>query len=187
MTLLYLGLAIWWITHFLKRVAPGLRTALDTKMGAGPAKGIISVLILGSIVLMVLGYRAAPIEVIYDTPSWAGHLNNLAMIIAIALLGMGSSKGCARTWLRHPMLTGVVVWAGAHLLVNGDLASVLLFGGMAVWAIISILLISTQEGKWDRPQAGPAKGDIKWLVISAVVFSVISGLHIWIGPSPFGA
>jgi len=84
------------------------------------------------------------------------------------------------------MLAGVIVWSGAHLMVNGDVASIVLFAGMAIWAVAEMLLINMQEGKWQRPEAGPASGDIKWLVISAIVFAVITGLHIWIGPSPFG-
>ena len=186
MNLLIAGLVLWSIAHFFKRLAPQMRKGMNTKLGEGPSKGIMSLLILGSIVLMVIGFRAAPVDITYDTPSWGKHANNALMLVSVALLGMGSSKGRARTWLRHPMLVGVIVWSGAHLLVNGDVASVVLFGGMAIWAVAEILLINAQEGKWQRPEAGPAKGDIKWLVISAVVFSVIAGLHIWIGPNPFG-
>ena len=187
MALLYTGLAIWWLAHFVKRLSPALRTTMDTKLGSGPAKGIIALLILLSVVLMVMGYRTAPVDVVYDTPNWGKHVNNLLMLVAIALLGMGSSKGRARTWLRHPMLTGALIWALAHLLVNGDMASIVLFGGVGAWALISMMLINMAEGKWQRPLAGPAFGDARWLMISVVVFAVISGFHIWIGPSPFGA
>ena len=185
MNLLISGLVLWSIAHMFKRLAPEMRAAMDAKMGNG-ARGVMSLLILGSIVLMVLGYKAAPYQPVYDLPRWTHHLNNLLMIVAVALLGMGSSKGRARTWMRHPMLAGIIVWAIAHLLVNGDVASIVLFGGMAVWAVVSMVLINIQEGKWQKPEAGPASGDVKWLVISAVVFAVIAGLHIWIGPNPFG-
>jgi len=186
MNLMIAGLALWSIAHFFKRLAPDMRKGMDAKMGAGPARGVMSLLILGSIVLMVIGYRAAPVQIVYAGPDWLRYLNNLLMIEAVLLMGMGSSKGRARTWLRHPMLVGIIVWAGAHLLVNGDVASIVLFGSMAVWAVASILLINKQEGAWVKPEAGPASGDIKWLIISAVVFTVIAGLHIWLGPNPFG-
>jgi len=185
MNTLIAGLALWSIAHFFKRLAPKIRAGMTAKMGNG-AKGVMALAILASIVLMVIGYGAAPVEFVYDLPSWARHVNNTLMLVSVALLGMGSSKGRARTWLRHPMLTGVIVWSGAHLLVNGDVASIVLFGGLALWAAAEMLLINMQEGKWKKPKAGPASGDIKWLVISAVVFAVISGIHIWIGPSPFG-
>ena len=185
MNTLIAGLMLWSIAHFFKRLAPNLRASMTAKMGNG-SKGVMALLILASIVLMVIGYRAAPVEFIYWLPSWATHVNNTLMLVSVALLGMGSSKGRARTWLRHPMLTGVIVWAIAHLLVNGDVASIVLFGGLAVWAVISMVLINVQDGKWQKPEAGPASGDVKWLIISAVVFAVIAGIHIWIGPSPFG-
>ncbi len=186
MNLLIAGLVLWAIAHFFKRLAPEMRASMDAKLGAGLSRGIMSLLILVSLALMVVGYRAAPVEFVFDSPGWMKHLNNTLMLVSVALLGMGSSKGRARTWMRHPMLAGVIVWSGAHLLVNGDVASIVLFAGMAIWAVAEMLLINMQEGKWQRPEAGPVSGDIKWLVISAVVFAVITGLHIWIGPSPFG-
>jgi len=185
MNTLIAGLALWTIAHFFKRLAPNMRAGMTAKMGNG-AKGVVALALLGAIVLMVSGYRAAPVETLYDLPSWALRVNNTLMLVAVALLGMGSSKGRARTWLRHPMLTGVLVWAAAHLLVNGDVASIVLFGGLALWAAAEMLVINIQEGPWQKPEAGPASGDVKWLVISAVVFVVIAGLHIWIGPNPFG-
>jgi len=187
MILLYTGMAIWWLGHFVKRLAPGLRAGMDAKLGTGPAKGIFGVVLIISVVLMVMGFRAAPVDIVYDPPVWGKYLNNLLMLVAIAMLGMGSAKGPAGTWLRHPMLWGAVVWSVAHLLANGDMASLVLFGGIGIWALISMVLINMAEGKWDKPVAGPASADIKWLVISVVVFAVISGVHIWIGPSPFGA
>lgn len=185
MNLLITGLVLWIVAHFFKRLAPQMRAAMAAKMGNG-AKGVMALLILVSVVLMVLGYRAAPIEFVYALPSWATHVNNTLMLGSVLLLGMGHSKGRARTWLRHPMLWSVVIWSGAHLLVNGDVASIVLFGGLALWALASMLLINVQDGKWQRPAPGPAAGDVKLLIITAVVFAVISGLHIWIGPSPFG-
>jgi uncharacterized membrane protein len=84
------------------------------------------------------------------------------------------------------MLTGVVVWSGGHLLANGDMRSVVLFGGLGIWAVLNILVINMREGAWDRPEAGPIKADIKTVVISLVIFAVIAVIHHFIGPSPFG-
>ena len=186
MNLLIAGLALWTVAHFFKRLAPEMRAGMDAKLGKGPAKGVMGIILVGAVVMMVKGYGAAPVNIVYAGPDWLRHLNNLLMIEAVLLMGMGKSKGRARTWLRHPMLWGIVLWAGAHLLVNGDVASIVLFGGMAIWALANMVLINAQDGAWDKPEAGPAAGDIKLLIISVVVFSVIAGLHIWIGPSPFG-
>ncbi len=185
MTILILGLALWVLAHFFKRLSPGGRSGLAERFGDGPAKGIVAALIALSLVLMIWGYRTGEWTEVYAPPSWGVHLNNLLMFAAIALFGMGSSKGRARAWLRHPMLTGVVVWAVAHLLVNGDAQSVVLFGGLAVWAVAEMLVINATAGPWVRPEPGPAKGDIRLIVIALVLYGVIAAIHTWLGYWPF--
>ncbi len=186
MNLLIAGLALWVIAHFFKRLAPALRAGMDAKLGVMGGKAVMGLVLLAATVMMVNGFKAAPSDPVFDPPVWGKYLNSLLMIEAIALMGLGKSKGRARTWVRHPMLWGVVVWAVAHLLVNGDIASVVLFGGLGLWALVSMPLINMREGAWIKPAAGPVSADIRWLVISAVVFIVIVGLHTWIGPAPFG-
>jgi uncharacterized membrane protein len=185
MTLLVLGLILWTLVHVFKRVAPGARAAMDRAMGAGPARGVIAALLLLATVLMVVGFRRAPFVPVYDPPSWGIHLNNLMMICAVGLLGAGHSKGIARSWMRHPMLTAVLVWAVAHLLVNGDRASVLLFGWLGLWAAVEMLLISARAPAWVRPEPGTTAGTVRWVVISLVVFAVITAVHTWLGYWPF--
>ena len=184
MTMILIGLLLWIAAHFFKRVMPAARAAMNERMGAGPARGVMSVLILLSVVLMIMGYRGHEAAQVYAPMAGMGHLNNLLMVISVILFGMSGSKGRLGTMLRHPMLLGVLVWAFAHLLVNGDMASVVLFGGMGVWAVIQIMLINAQE-TWERPAPGPASGDVKLLIISAVVFTVIVSIHMALGYNPF--
>lgn len=181
---LILGIALWWGAHLFKRVAPAARADMAAKMG-DKAKGIFAGLIVLSIVLMVIGFRGAPEIPVYETPSWTRHLNNLLMVIAVILMGVGSSKSPMRGWLRHPMLTGFLTWAVAHLLVNGDLYSVILFGTLGVWAIVEMLLINSQEPVYHRYEGGSTVGTVRLLVISAVVFAVIAAIHSWLGYWPF--
>ena len=176
---LVLGVVLWTLSHWFKRIAPGARAS----MGNG-GRGLVAVASLGAIVLMVIGYRAADPTPLWYV-SWGIHLNNLAMIVAIVLMGVGQSKSRLRGMIRHPMLTGAVIWALSHLLVNGDTPSLILFGGMAVWALGSILLINRAETDYQPFTGGTAKGDLRLFVISAVVFVVITLIHGWIGPSPF--
>lgn len=180
MTFLILGLALWMLAHLFKRLAPGAREKLGD---AG--KGIVAFGILAAVVLMVIGYRRADTEFLYVLPDWTRHLNNLLMYFAVVLFGMGSSKGRMRSWMRHPMLTGVIVWAVAHLLVNGDTASLVLFGGLAIWAVVEILVINAKADPWQRPEPGPAAGDIRLLIIAAVLYAVIAAIHAWLGYWPF--
>ena len=185
MTLLVLGILLWSGAHLFPRAAPEAWAGVTASLGAGPSRGVIAAVIGLGLVLMVIGYRGSPFTALYDPPAWTIHLNNLMMLAAVALLGMGRSKGRARAWLRHPMLTGVIVWAAAHLLVNGDLASLVLFGGLAIWAVASILLINATAGPWQRPEPGPPSGDIRLAVIAVVLYLVIAGIHTWLGYWPF--
>jgi uncharacterized membrane protein len=184
-TLLVIGLLVWTLAHVLKRVAPGLRQGLAASLGDGPARGAMALLIAAGLVLIVVGYRRAPVDPVYDPPVWAIHLNNLLMVAAVLLLGLGHSKSRARGWLRHPMLTAVVIWAVAHLLVNGDRASLLLFGWLGLWAIGDMLLINAREPAPARPAPGTVAGDVRLVVIAAVVFAVITTVHALLGYWPF--
>jgi len=181
MTLLIIGIVLWVLSHTLKRIAPGLRANLGEERG----KGLVAIMALAGIVLMVVGYRG-----MYNIPVYAplpgmGHLNNLLMLISLFFFAMSGMKpGVTNTIVRHNMLTGLLIWALAHLLVNGDLASIVLFGAMAVYALASMLLIS-RAVPWDRPARGPIMNDVKGVVGAVVVYAVISGIHIWLGYNPF--
>ena len=180
MILLILGLILWIGAHSFKRLAPGARARMGTK-GRGP----IALTILASVALMVLGYRATEFTSIYTPIPGIGHLNNLLMLIAVFFFGIGSAKGVLADKIRHPMLTGMVIFACAHLLVNGDLASILLFGGLGLWAVIQMLLINSGDGAWERPAPGTLKGDIKNAIITLVIYAVVTGIHVWLGHNPF--
>lgn len=185
MTLLIIGLLLWSGVHFLKRLAPAARASMQDKMGDG-SKGVIAVLLVISIVLMVIGYKNADTAVYWGRSSAMTGINNLLMILAVALMGVNSSKSRFRGKLRHGMLSGVVVWATAHLLVNGDFASIVLFGGMALWAIAEMVVLNRTTEPELPFEDGTAAGDIKLLVITLVLYAVISGVHTWLGYLPFG-
>ena len=184
MALLVIGLALWIGAHLFKRLAPGARAELGARLGAGPARGLFAVAIGLSLVLIVLGFRAAPYVAVYTPPAWTVHLNNPLMLIAVFLFGAANAPSRVKTVLRNPMLTGVLVWAIAHLLVNGDLAGLLLFGTMGLWAAASMVLIDTAAPR--APVAPvPARADLRLALISLVVFAVIAGIHVWLGRWPF--
>lgn len=180
MTLLVLGLALWILAHFFKRIAPGARASLGDR-----GKGLIALALLVSVVLMVFGYRAADFVPVYTPVEGIGHLNNLLMVIAVFLTGVGGTRGVLVDKIRHPMLWGGVVFAIAHLLVNGDLASVVLFGGIGLWAMVQMVLINRGDGEWVRPESRGPQGDAMNLVATVVIVAVIAGIHIWLGHNPF--
>lgn len=177
---LIVGLLLWSGLHLMKRLAPKLRR------GLGPSgKGLVAAGSLIGLVLMVIGYRMAEPRFLWAAPAWAFHLNNLLMLIAVLLLGLSHSKSRLRAKLRHPMLLAALVWAAAHLLVNGDLPSLILFGGLGLWALVQMLLINRAEPRYVPPANLTAKGDAIWLVASLVAFGAIGYLHGLVGPSPF--
>ncbi len=182
---LLIGLALWCGFHLLKRLAPGAYAGIEAKAGAKGARGVIAAGIAAGLLLIVIGYRSSPFIGIYAPPAWTVHLNNLMMLLAVGLFGASHSTGRIGTMFRHPQLLAVSLWAVAHLLVNGDLASILLFGVMLIWAVYSMRLINAQDGPWARRAPGPVKKDIILVVITLVVFGVIAMIHTLLGYSPF--
>jgi len=177
---LVVGLALWSGAHLFKRLAPRARRGMGDA-----AKAMVAAASILAVVLMVIGYRMADPAFLWAAPSWGVHLNNLVMLVAVALLGLGRSKSRLNRALRHPMLTGVILWAAAHLLVNGDVPSLVLFGGLGLWAIAEIVAINRAQPKWTPPPKGNARGDLVFAGITVVAFVVIVGLHMLLGPTPF--
>ena len=159
MTLLILGLLLWWGAHLLKRLAPDLRARLGDR-----GKGLVAGALLVSVVLMVLGYRSA------EGPVWWGRspmltgINNLLVLAAFYLFAASGMKTRVTRLTRHPQLIGFSLWAVAHLLVNGDLPSVILFGGLLVWALVEIALINRAVPAWTPPPPAPAAKEVRAVI-----------------------
>jgi uncharacterized membrane protein len=184
MTLLVLGLGLWCAAHLFKRLAPGPRAAL------GPAgKGVMALVLVASVALMVIGYRGADGAVYWGrNPALVG-VNNLLMVLAFYIYAVGGPKG-ARIWigtkLRHPQLTGFAIWAVAHLLVNGDVPSIILFGGLLIWAIVEMLVINAQDGAWTPPPRAPRRKELTYIIVTLVVVALVMAVHNWLGVQPWG-
>ena len=182
MYLLIAGVLIWAYSHLMKRFTPGLRAG----MGDNGGKIVVTILSFLAIWLMVKGYRSADVVVLWTPPASMVHVNNLLMLLAVYLLNLGFSRGVMRTKLRHPMLMSVKTWAVAHLLVNGDLASVILFGGILVWAVVDMVMINRMQRDWVPPAPGPVVNDLIYAGVALGVFAGIVFVHNWLGYWPFG-
>ncbi|GGL52653.1 NnrU family protein [Wenxinia marina] len=178
---LILGLLLWSLPHMFKRLAPEARARLGDR-----ARGGVALVLVLSIVLMVIGYRTA------DGPVWWGRspattgINNLLVLIAVYLFAASGLKTRITRSLRHPQLTAVSLWAVAHLLVNGDLPSFVLFGGLLVWALAEMALINRAEPAWTPPPPAPRAKEIRAIVGTVIVYAVIAGIHTLLGYNPFG-
>ncbi len=182
MYLLILGLIIWSGSHLFKRLAPAARS----QMSEQGAKGLVALASLGGIALMVIGYRGWGSPQVWSPPEVMTSLNNLFMLLAVYLLVAGSTKSAIARKIRHPMLGGVKVWAFAHLLVNGDLASIVLFGGLLLWSVASMLLINRDEPEWQRPGPSGVANEARTVILTGVIVGVIGYVHNWLGYWPFG-
>ena len=179
MGLLIIGIVVWSVVHLYPSFFPARRSLLIERLG-GKYQGLFALTIIFSVVLIVLGWRSTLPYTVYDVPSWGRHLNMFTMFFALMLLGAGSAKGISRIkqYIRHPMLTAVMVWGLGHLLANGDIRSVILFGGMTTWAIISLFTISRIEGAWVKPtKVAGIKREGVLLVITIVAYLVLFMSH----------
>lgn len=185
MTWIIAGVLLWSLTHFIPSLARPLREALIARLGNNPYRGIFSLLILISIGLIVLGWRSTPEIYLYHLPQWSRPAGFLLMILSFILFGAANYPTAIKRVLRHPMLTGVIVWSISHLITNGTTRALILFGGLGLWAIAEILLINAREGVYTPPDAPGFKQETKGVVISAIVFIVVLFLHPYFtGVSP---
>ena len=177
MTLLVLGLLRWAVVHSFPAAIPGRRKALVASLGELPYKGLFAVLSLVALVLIVKGWQAAPLIKIYVPPFFGNWLIGGAIVVAIVLFLAPYVPSNIRRVLRHPQLAGVVLWGAAHLFVNGTVRDLLLFGGFATWALLTMLLASRRDGKWSRPPAQPIWGDVLLLALGLTVAATLFHFH----------
>lgn len=181
MTILIIGIALWYAGHFWKRALPTRHAAMGEK-----AKGVSALILLIGVVLMVVGYRATESFDLVAYPAFLKHINNLAIVFAIYFMSPGPSKGALFYRMRHPMLTGFIIWSVAHIVVNPDLASMILFGALTIWAVAEIAVINRAEPEWTPHPKGAIAKDGMFLAASVALTLVIGFVHGLIGPSPFG-
>lgn len=181
MLILILGVVLWWGGHLFKRIDPNDRRRMGT---AG--RGLITGVLVLSVILMIWGYRHATGPVWWGpNPALVG-INNLLVLIAFYLFAASGMKTRVTAHLRHPQLTGFSLWAVAHLLVNGDLPSFVLFGGLLLWALVEMVTINRSKA-WVRPTGPfPARKEAMAAVGAVIVMGVVGMIHGWIGPWPFG-
>jgi uncharacterized membrane protein len=140
MMYLVIGLALFMAMHSTRIFAEGWRGQTVQRIGPMPWKGVTSAGSLVGLVLIVSGYglaRQAPI-VLWQSPFWLSHLVSLLMVFALIFLVAAYVPGnMIKAKLGHPMVISVKIWAFSHLLVNGTLADLVLFGSFLAWAVLS--------------------------------------------------
>jgi len=181
MTILILGVALWWGAHFFKRLAPGARA----RMGE-TGKGLVAVLLIVSVALMYWGYGQAEGPVWWGRSSALVGINNLLMVLAIYFYAASGSKTWLARKVRHPQLAGFKLWAVSHLLVNGDLRSFVLFGGLLAWAVVSVIVLNRAQREWVPPAPRPVAKEFVAIGATLVVTVVVMLIHNGLGVQPWG-
>jgi uncharacterized membrane protein len=193
MLVLVVGLVIFLGVHSVSIVAPGWRTATVARIGERPWKGLYSLASAVGLALIIVGYgmaRRDPV-VLYTPPAALRHLALVVMLPVFPLLFAAYLPGRIRAAAKHPFLLAVKLWALAHLLANGMLADVLLFGAFLAWAVADRISVKRRPAAQTHevPAAPPgAANDAIALIGGLVVYVVfIFWAHRWIiGVSPLG-
>jgi uncharacterized membrane protein len=154
MTMLMLGMLVFFGAHLVRVVAPGYRERMIARLGPLGWKGVYSVVSLVGFALLVLGY--AEIRWVSPVlwgpgPGWLRMVVGLAMLPVLVVFVSAYLPGRLRAALRHPMMLATVAWAALHLLVNGRVADLVLFGGFLAWSLVVLF------DSWRRPWKAPAR------------------------------
>ena len=176
MIALVAGLLLFLGVHSVRIVADGWRTAQVERMGPLRWRGIYSLVSLAGLVLLVWGYGQARLDpvVLWSPPPWTRYVTSLLVLPSFVLVVAGNMPGTRmKAALGHPMVLGTKLWAFAHLLSNGTLADVVLFGSFLVWAIADY----ASARRRDRAAgvvypAGSAARDALAVVIGIVAWGV---------------
>lgn len=188
MTILIIGLAIFLGIHSISIATPGLRARAVAAMGPNPWRGVYSLVSAVGFVLIFYGFhlaRQAPI-VLYVLPTWTRHLAFLLMLPVFPLLLAAYLPGRIKTAMKHPMLAAVKFWALAHLLSNGMLADVLLFGSFLVWAIFDRVSFKRRPPQVIRTAPPARSNDLIVLIAGLAIYVIfVMWAHMWLfGVSP---
>ncbi len=183
MTLLILGVALWWAAHLFKRIAPEARASMGQS-----GKGAVAAALIIAIVLMVIGYRATDVTMWWAATPMLKGINNLLVLIGFYLFAASGAQSRLGVRMRHPQLIGFSLWAVAHLLVNGDAPSLRAVRRAA--AVGAGGNGGHQPGAAELDRARPSDSAAQGMDDRAGrrrVYVIVGLIHAWIGPNPWGA
>jgi uncharacterized membrane protein len=192
MSLLIIGLIIFLGSHSSRIFAEPWRNHMIDRLGEVKWKGLYTIVSLIGLILVVIGYgqaRQTPV-VLWQPATYLTHIAILLNLVAfIFLAGSSPSNNAIRLKLKHPMILGVKVWALAHLLANGTLVDLILFGSFLLWAVLDFRSARKRPIHMPEKAVISTKATITVVVTGIVVWAAfIFGLHQYlIGVSPLGS
>lgn len=184
LAVMILGLLVFVAPHVLvtRRDA---RASVIAAIGEGPYKALFSLVSIIGVILIGWGfarYRASGWIDVWSPPSWTRHLTVALVWPAIVMIVAAYIPGNIKRRLKHPMLAGIKLWALAHLISNGDLGSILLFGGILAWAVFDrISLKSRTDPGAPAIPVGGARQDVIAVIVGTLVYLALGlWFHPWV-------
>ena len=178
MSLLISGLVLFLGVHSVAIVAPTLRARTIPALGEGAWKGMYALVSLAGFVLICYGFglaRQVPV-ILYSPPAWLRHVALILMLPVFPLVLAAYLPGRIKTGAKHPMLAAVKLWAFAHLLANGMVADVLLFGGFLAWAVVDRISLKRRSTPQAPPTAPPGPwNDAIAVVLGLAIYALLIG------------
>jgi len=187
MTLLIIGIIVFLGVHLLPTLSD-LRGRLIARMGEGGYRALFSILSLLGFVLIVWGFAKAPVIHVWTPPNWTRYVAILLMVPVFILLFAAYPPGEIKSKVKHPFLVAIKTWALAHLIANGDLASIILFGSFLAYAVFDRIALQRRQpgGHVALAETGLPRNDIIAVVGGLILYVVFL---VWphpllIGTSP---
>jgi len=186
MLILIVGLLFWAGVHLIPVLAQPFRQSLIEKLGKNAYRGAFALAIIASLALIVLGWRSTPETYLYILPDPVKTIGFILICISFIVIGSAHHPSSIKLYIRHPMLTGVSIWAVSHLLTNGTTRALVLFGGIGLWSLLEILLINKRDGAYEKPARPEFSEEMKGVFFSAGLLVVVLLLHPYFtGVTPF--
>jgi uncharacterized membrane protein len=175
MAVLITGLVIFFGIHLVPWV-PALRGALVARLGERGYKGLFAPIALAGFLLIILGKGRAELVPLYEPPTWGRQVALPLVLLAFVVLPGAYIRGNIKRYTRHPMLWGVTLWALAHLLANGDRASVLLFGAFLAYSLADMVSANLRGARLSTARY-PWTQDLKVVVVGVIAYVLFVVLH----------
>jgi uncharacterized membrane protein len=173
---LVLGLILFLGAHVFVTLRPQ-RAAAVKSIGEWPYKALFAVVSVGGLYLIGKGfgmyYDAGPID-IWHPPGWTRHITEALMLPACIFVAAAYLPGQIKQAVKHPMLVGVKTWAVAHLLTNGDLGGIILFGAVLAWAVYDRITLKHRSDPGGLPiPPGGLRNDIAAVIVGLILYGAL--------------
>lgn len=184
------GMVIFFGVHSTAIVAPAWRDRMSAKLGEPAWKALYGIVAIAGLLLMIKGYGLTRLEPVplYIPPTWLRHIGAILMLPVFPLLLATYLPGRIKSGVGHPMLVAIKLWATAHLLANGMLGDVLLFGGFLAWAVADRISLKRRTPRAVKGLPESRFNDLIAVVVGFVLFVwFVARGHVWlIGVAPMG-